>query len=75
MDSPKERKIPLHQKPEIYFVSFPCTLNNLVYIYIKKKKKKKKKNIYIYIYIYKNKVVNAQIKLNKVAKCIYNVQQ
>ncbi len=26
-------------------------------------------------YFYKNKVVNAQIKLNKVAKCIYNVQQ
>ncbi len=63
MDSPKERKIPLHQKPELYFVSFSCTLNNLVY---------KKK---IYIYFYKNKVVNPQIKLNKVAKCIYNVQQ
>ncbi len=30
MDSPKEIKIPLHQKPEIYFVSFSCTLNNLV---------------------------------------------
>ncbi len=41
MDSPKERKIPLHQKPEIYFVSFSCTLNNLVHIYIYKKKKKK----------------------------------
>ncbi len=39
MDSPKERKIPLHQKPEIYFVSFSCTLNNLVYIYIYKRKK------------------------------------
>ncbi len=44
MDSPKERKIPLHQKPEIYFVSFSCTLNNLVYIYI-------------YIYIYKRKQI------------------